>query len=102
MRSGNRIKPVVAKILAHPALYANLDAPDMVKAPVVFVAGHLRALGRGIDDSSWTWLLSGMGRGARLLTVEHDPGRAAAASAVLAQDSRVRVLMGDWRLRCSK
>ena len=61
VRSGHRIKPVVAKILAHPALYADLDAPDMVKAPVVFLAGNLRALGRGIDDGSWTWLLDQMG-----------------------------------------
>ena len=32
-RSGMKIKPVVAAILGHPALYRNLGAPDMVKSP---------------------------------------------------------------------
>ena len=35
------------EILAHPALYRKLDAPDMVKSPVVFVAGALRSSGPG-------------------------------------------------------
>jgi uncharacterized protein (DUF1800 family) len=56
------IKPVVAEILKHPALYANLDRPDMVKAPLVFLAGTLRTIGAGVDRSSWTWLLDGMGQ----------------------------------------
>jgi hypothetical protein len=56
------IKPVVAEILKHPALYANLDRPDMVKAPVVFLAGTLRTNGIGVERSSWTWLLDGMGQ----------------------------------------
>ncbi len=41
------IKPVVAEILAHPKLYANLDRPDMVKSPLVFLAGTLRTNGLG-------------------------------------------------------
>ena len=45
--SGHRIEPVVREILAHPALYRELDAPDMVKSPVVYVAGALRAAARG-------------------------------------------------------
>ena len=56
------IKPVLAEILAHPKLYANLDRPDMVKSPLVFLAGALRTTGSGIDRSSWTWLLDGMGQ----------------------------------------
>jgi Protein of unknown function (DUF1800) len=56
------IKPVVAEILKHPALYANLDRPDMVKAPLVFLAGTLRTIGAGVERSSWTWLLDGMGQ----------------------------------------
>jgi uncharacterized protein (DUF1800 family) len=58
----HRIKPVVAQILEHPALYRNLDAPDMVKAPVVYAAGALRSLNRGIDERAWTWLLPQMGQ----------------------------------------
>jgi uncharacterized protein (DUF1800 family) len=56
------IKPVVGEILKHPALYANLDRPDMVKAPLVFLAGALRTVGAGVDRSSWTWLSDGMGQ----------------------------------------
>ncbi len=61
-RKDLRIAPVVATILAHPALYANLDDPDMVKAPVVAVAGALRATGRGVDTGTWGWLLPTMGQ----------------------------------------
>jgi uncharacterized protein (DUF1800 family) len=58
----HRVKPVVAKILAHPALYANLDSPDMVKAPAVYLAGALRSLGRGVDERAWSWLMAQMGQ----------------------------------------
>ena len=61
-RSGRRTRPVVAAILAHPALYRQLDAPAMVKSPVVFLAGALRSSGQGIERDSWGWLLSGMGQ----------------------------------------
>jgi uncharacterized protein (DUF1800 family) len=56
------IKPVIAEILKHPALYANLDRPDMVKAPLVYLAGTLRTIGAGVDRSAWTWLSDGMGQ----------------------------------------
>jgi uncharacterized protein (DUF1800 family) len=61
-RSGHRIKPVMAAILAHPALYRSLDAPTMVKAPVVLVAGALRSAGQPIDRDSYAWLLESMGQ----------------------------------------
>ena len=54
--------PLVGAILAHPALYRHLDAPNMVKSPVVFVAGALRSSGQGIERDSWGWLLGGMGQ----------------------------------------
>jgi uncharacterized protein (DUF1800 family) len=57
-----RIKPVVAAILAHPALYRNLDAPDMVKSPVVLVAGALRATGTGIRTMAPEWMAAEMGQ----------------------------------------
>ena len=60
--SALRIRPVVGAILAHPALYRNLDAPTMVKSPVVYVAGSLRTAGQGIDRDSWTWMLEAMGQ----------------------------------------
>jgi uncharacterized protein (DUF1800 family) len=55
VRGGYQVRPVVAAILRHPALY---DGPRMVKSPAVYVAGLLRALRRGIDSEDWTWLMS--------------------------------------------
>jgi len=53
--SGRQIRPVVEAILQHPAFY---DGPEMVVAPIVYTAGLLRAVGRGIDTTSWAWLAS--------------------------------------------
>jgi hypothetical protein len=60
--SGHRIKPLVAAILGHSALYRNLDAPDMVKSPIVFVAGTLRTNGLGVTYEPLTWMLDSMGQ----------------------------------------
>jgi uncharacterized protein (DUF1800 family) len=61
-RSGYRVKPVVGAILADRSLYRNLDAPGMVKSPVVFLAGALRSAGQGIERDNWAWLLQSMGQ----------------------------------------
>jgi uncharacterized protein (DUF1800 family) len=53
------IRPVVTAILRHPALY---EGPPMVKSPVLYTAGLLRRLGRGIDTTAWTWLDSMAGQ----------------------------------------
>jgi uncharacterized protein (DUF1800 family) len=58
--SGLQIKPVLGTILRHPALYRSLEAPDMVKCPVVYVAGALRTAGRPVDVN-WSELLEDMG-----------------------------------------
>jgi hypothetical protein len=60
--SGLRIAPVVEAILRHPALYAHLDAPDLVKSPLVYVAGTLRLAGRGVTLGEYGWLLELMGQ----------------------------------------
>ena len=52
-RAATRCAPVVEAILRHPALYTG---PRMVKPPVVYTAGLLRARGRGIDTDAWTWI----------------------------------------------
>jgi uncharacterized protein (DUF1800 family) len=57
--SGHRVRPVVEAILRHPALY---EGPRMVKSPIVYQAGLLRALGRGVDTTSWTWIGHLMGQ----------------------------------------
>jgi uncharacterized protein (DUF1800 family) len=59
---GLRIKPVVRAILEHPQLYRELDAPDLVKCPVVYVAGALRTTGSHIVEAYPVWLLSAMGQ----------------------------------------
>ena len=58
--SGLQIKPVVSAILQHGALYRTLEAPDMVKAPPVYIAGFLRSTGRPVDRD-WSILLRDMG-----------------------------------------
>ncbi|WP_443076358.1 O-methyltransferase [Streptomyces sp. NBC_01716] len=44
------------------------------------------------------WLHSGLAAGARLVTVERDEELARRASGVFADDERVSVMTGDWRL----
>ncbi len=57
--SSYQIRPVVEAILQHPDVY---DGPRMVKPPVVYTAGLLRALGRGVDTLLWTRLDAGAGQ----------------------------------------
>jgi uncharacterized protein (DUF1800 family) len=59
VESGWQVRPVVEAILLHPQLY---EGPRMVKPPVVFVAGMLRALRRSVDGVYWTWRCSDSGQ----------------------------------------
>jgi uncharacterized protein (DUF1800 family) len=61
-RSRRELRPVLDIILRHPRLYARLNDPDLVKPPVVYVAGMLRALRVPVDDDSWTYILDEMGQ----------------------------------------
>jgi uncharacterized protein (DUF1800 family) len=56
---GYQVRPVLEAILLHPDLHAG---PRMVKPPVVFLAGVLRMLQRGIDGEYWTWYSEGAGQ----------------------------------------
>jgi uncharacterized protein (DUF1800 family) len=58
-RDGYRIGAVVEAILQHPALY---NGPRMVKPPVVYAAGLLRALGRGVEGANWANLGAASGQ----------------------------------------
>jgi len=62
LSSGLELKPVLRVILRSPAFYESLDEPDLVKPPVVFVAGALRATGTPIRTDAWVWLLFQMGQ----------------------------------------
>ena len=61
--AGRQIRPVVEAILKHPALHTG---PRMVKPPVVYNAGLLRTLGRGIDTAAWWQLDQSAGHAAVL------------------------------------
>jgi uncharacterized protein (DUF1800 family) len=58
-RNRYAVRPVVEAILRHPRLY---DGPRMTKPPVVFLAGMLRATGRGVDTEAWSWLADEAGQ----------------------------------------
>jgi len=51
--SGRSIGQVVEAILLHPDVY---QGAPLVKPPVVFAAGLMRATGQTIVDDAWTWL----------------------------------------------
>ncbi len=59
---GLQLKPLLQAILTHPALFASLDEPNMVKPPVVFTVGVMRSLARTITDSTASDYLDGMGQ----------------------------------------
>jgi uncharacterized protein (DUF1800 family) len=59
VRSHYNVRPVVEAILRHPQLYTG---PRMVKPPVVFLSGMLRATRRPIDTESWAWLSNQAGQ----------------------------------------
>jgi len=59
--------------------------------------GVLAEIGTGVGVGA-AWIAAGMRPGARLVTVEADPERAAAAAALFAGHPAVTVIQGDWRL----
>jgi uncharacterized protein (DUF1800 family) len=58
-REDYQVRPLLDAILRHPALYTG---PRMVKPPVVYTAGLLRALGRRVDTTAWVWLSENAGQ----------------------------------------
>lgn len=62
LRSGLRLKPVLRVILRSAAFYSSLDEPDLVKPPVVYLAGALRATGTSVRTDAWVSLLFQMGQ----------------------------------------
>ena len=57
--SSYNIRAVVEAILQHPYFYAG---PELVTPPVVYNAGLLRAIGRYVDTTAWTWLSAAAGQ----------------------------------------
>ena len=52
-RAKHAIKPLLKAILKHPDLY---EGESMVKPPIVYIAGMLRARGLGVRENSWSWI----------------------------------------------
>jgi hypothetical protein len=59
LNSAYSIRAVVEAILQHPDF---LEGPELLTPPVVYNAGLLRAIGRPIDTTAWTWLSAGAGQ----------------------------------------
>jgi uncharacterized protein (DUF1800 family) len=59
---GRKLKPLVRAILTDPQLFESIDEPNMIKPPVVFVGGALRALGLGVTSSGPADYLDSMGQ----------------------------------------
>jgi uncharacterized protein (DUF1800 family) len=57
---GRNIRPLLDAILRHPHLY-DRDR-RMVKPPVVQAAGMMRATGRSLDTTAWSWLCDQAGQ----------------------------------------
>ena len=57
-----QLRPLLAKILGHPRLFDSLDEPDLVKPPVVYAVGAMRAVGAGVTDASPVEYLDSMGQ----------------------------------------
>lgn len=62
LRKKNRLRPLVRRILTHPAMLASVKEPTMIKSPLVFGIGVMRALGVGITDETLYTVLSDMGQ----------------------------------------
>jgi uncharacterized protein (DUF1800 family) len=45
LQSGTQLQPVLRGILSHPLIFDSLDEPAMIKSPVVYTVGVLRATG---------------------------------------------------------
>lgn len=102
--------------MAEPAVPPRVVAAERVASETGFTKSCLPGVGRllrlaaaakpqGVIAESGTgsgvgaaWLHSGLGAGARLVTVECDEELARRAAGVFADDDRVSVLTGDWRL----
>jgi uncharacterized protein (DUF1800 family) len=60
--SGRKIKPLVRAVLTDPQLFESIDEPNMIKPPVVYVSGALRAIGLGVSSSGPADYLDSMGQ----------------------------------------
>jgi uncharacterized protein (DUF1800 family) len=60
--NGTQLRPLLERILTHPRLFDSVDEPDMIKPPVVYAIGAMRALGAGVTDTTPAQYLDSMGQ----------------------------------------
>jgi uncharacterized protein (DUF1800 family) len=58
--SGYQMKPVIRGILTHPLIFESLDEPNLIKPPVVYLVGVLRAMGVPMKGNFMTGALTNM------------------------------------------
>lgn len=103
IRSGPAVPPrvVAAERAAADAGFKKSCVPEVGRLLRLAAAskphGTIAESGTGSGVGT-AWLHSGLGDGARLVTVERDAELSRRAAGVFADDKRVRVLTGDWRL----
>jgi uncharacterized protein (DUF1800 family) len=49
LQSGTQLQPLLRGILSHPLIFDSLDEPTMIKSPVVYTVGVLRATGATLE-----------------------------------------------------
>jgi uncharacterized protein (DUF1800 family) len=49
LQSGTQLQPLLHGILSHPLIFDSLDEPTMIKSPVVYAVGVLRATGAPLE-----------------------------------------------------
>jgi uncharacterized protein (DUF1800 family) len=62
VRRGLRLRPVLKKILTSRAMFESANEPNMIKSPVVFVAGTMRAMGLTITSGTPRNAMQSMGQ----------------------------------------
>lgn len=102
MRSDTRVPPLVGRARALAAKHAFADSCTdavgrLLRNSAASVAyGTIAEIGTGCGVGT-AWLASGLRPGVRLVTIEIDRERAAAARSLFAEQDAVHVMDGDWR-----
>ncbi len=58
--SGYQLKPVIRGILTHPLIFESLDEPNLIKPPIVYLVGVLRAMGVPMKGNYMTGAMTNM------------------------------------------
>jgi uncharacterized protein (DUF1800 family) len=62
VKSGMQLKPLIQSILTQPELFVSLEEPNMVKPPIVYVVGAMRAMNLQVKDTTASDYLDAMGQ----------------------------------------